>query len=88
MTAAPVEPAGRAGPEAIDRVGIRWGRAVLSGLALVVMGFLVCAYLPDVILKHANMGRDERANLAAGISLVGVVAMAWLVRRLQRRGLI
>jgi hypothetical protein len=88
MTASRVEPTGGVERGEIDRSAIGWGRAVLSGVALVLVGFLVCAYLPDVILKRANMGRSERANLATAVSLVSVAVMAWILRRLQRKGVI
>ncbi len=88
MTTTPVVPAAGDVPGESKRSRIGWGRAVVSGLVLVLLGFLVCAYVPDFILKHANMGRSERADLAAAVTLVGVVAMAWLLRRLQRRGVI
>lgn len=91
MTAVSAEtaPEGTARPDEVDRATIGWGRAVVSGLVLVALGFLGSVYLPNVIVTHlASWSRAARAGLAAVVSITAVAALAWLLRRLQSRGLI
>lgn len=80
-------PEGAAASAGVDGAAIGWGRAIVSGLVLVAVGFFVCAYVPNVLLRHfTGMGRSARADLAGIVSISGVVVMAWLLRRLQARG--
>lgn len=76
-------------PVELDRASIGWGRAVGSGLAVVVLGLLVCVYLPNYLVTHlSSWTRDQRAGLATVVCFAGLAAIAWLLRRLQARGVI
>ncbi len=67
---------------------ISWPRALGSGLAIVIVGFLAVVYLPDMIVGQSSGTRDQRVYLAAGLSVVAVIVLAWVLRRLQSRRLI
>ena len=70
-----------------DRIG--WPRAVASGLAILVVGLVVAVGGANLILTNLNsVGRDTRVYLASTVFLVTLVVMAWVLRRLQARGLI
>jgi hypothetical protein len=72
---------------AADRIG--WPRAIASGLAIVVVGFVAAVGGANYILTGFNgTSRDTKAYLASALFLVVVVVMAWALRRLQARGLI
>ena len=65
-----------------DTIG--WGRAILSGLAVLVIGFAGAVYVPNRILTKAlGLTRTAREWLAIGTFLVVVIGLAWLLRRLQ-----
>ena len=68
---------------------IGWGRAILSGLAVLVVGFAGAVYVPNRILTKAlGLTRTAREWLAIGTFLVVVFGLAWALRRLQARRLI
>jgi hypothetical protein len=70
-----------------DRIG--WLRAVASGLAILIVGLVVALGGANLILTNLNsVSRDTRVYLATALFLVTVVVMAWVLRRLQARGLI
>jgi hypothetical protein len=70
-------------------VEIGWGRAILSGLAVLVVGFVGAVYVPNRILTKAlGLTRTGREWLAVGTFLVVVLGVAWALRRLQARRLI
>ena len=63
---------------------IGWGRAILSGLAVLAVGFAGAVYVPNRILTKAlGLTRTAREWLAIGTFLVVVIALAWVLRRLQ-----
>ncbi len=69
--------------------GIGWPRAVASGLAILIVGLGVALGGANLILTNMNsISRDTRVYLATALFLVTVVLMAWVLRRLQARGLI
>jgi hypothetical protein len=71
------------------RARIGWGRAILTGVAIVVVAFLGAIWLPDLILRQfSSVSRDTRTLVAATVSVVVVLAIAWALRRLQSRGAI
>ena len=54
-----------------------------------VLGILVCVYVPNYLVVHlTSLARDKRADVAAIVAVAGVALMAWLLRSLQRRRLI
>ncbi|HVN52363.1 MAG TPA: hypothetical protein VMT43_13085 [Acidimicrobiales bacterium] len=70
-----------------DRIG--WPRAVASGLAILIVGFVAAVGGANLILTGFNsVGRNTKVYLASALFLVVVLVMAWGLRRLQARGLI
>ena len=68
---------------------IGWIRAMLSGLAVLVVGILGTLDGANLILTKAlGLTRDARQYLATALVLAVVVVMAWILRRLQARGLV
>jgi hypothetical protein len=71
-----------------DRTDIGWIRAILSGLAIIVVGFAAVVGA-DRILTHAlALRRTPREGLATALFLVVEILLAWTLRRLQQRNLI
>jgi hypothetical protein len=71
------------------RAAIGWGRASLSALVTVAIGFIGVVWLPDLIVRQlTSVGRDTRVLIAATVSVIAVVLVAWGLRRFQARGLI
>ena len=72
-----------------DGPDIGWGRAIGSGLAVLLVGFVAAVYgANSVVTKLTGVSRSTRQYLASALFLVVVVAMAWVLRRLQARRLI
>jgi hypothetical protein len=68
---------------------IGWGRALASGMAILLVGFFAAIYGADaVVTKLTGVGRTTRQYLAGALFLVVVFALAWMLRRLQSRRLI
>lgn len=68
---------------------IGWGRALASGMAILLVGFFAAIYGADsVVTKLTGVGRTTRQYLAGALFLVVVFALAWVLRRLQSRRLI
>jgi hypothetical protein len=69
-----------------DRHQIGWGRAIGSALAIVLVGFLGAVYLPNKLLISSG---DPSTLLKLGVSSITlgvVIALAVVLRILQRRG--
>lgn len=72
-----------------DESDIGWGRAVASALAVLIVGFFGTVYGANaVVTKLTGVSRSTRQYLASALFLLVVVAMAWVLRRLQARRLI
>ena len=93
MTEPPVAAGGQpvmSGPattasERRDRIG--WGRAIMTALLFVVVGFIAVVWLPDLVLQHAtSIGRATRVLVAAGLSFAMLILLSWAMRLLQARG--
>jgi hypothetical protein len=71
------------------RNGIGWFRAILSGLGLLVVGIGVGVYGAQAAVEQlTGFSRDQRVWVATAIMTVSIIVMAWVLRRLQARGLI
>jgi hypothetical protein len=71
------------------RNAIGWPRAIASGLALLLVGIGVGVYGAQfAVEKLTGLDRDQRVWVATAVTTVSVVAMAWVLRRLQARGVI
>ena len=78
-----------AGDDAGDGPDIGWPRAIASGLAVLLVGFVGAAGGANLVLTKAlGLTRDARQWLATALFLVVVIALAWVLRWLQGRGLI
>ena len=72
-----------------DAAGIGWGRAILTGIAILVIGFGATVWGADAVLKKVTgLSRDNRQYLASALFFAVLIALAWALRRLQQRGLI
>jgi hypothetical protein len=72
-----------------DRSVIGWGRATLTGLAALVVGTVAAVGGANAVLtKATGLSRDLREYIASIVFLAVVIALAWVLRRLQARGLI
>ncbi len=69
-----------------DRIG--WWRAIASGVAIVLVGFVGAVLVPDKVLGSGSGSRDTLAFIASTIAVLVVALLAWALRRLQARGLI
>jgi hypothetical protein len=68
---------------------IGWPRAVVSGLAILVVGLGASVGLSNYVLTNVTgLSRGVQTWIATAIFLVVVVGMAFVLRRLQARGLI
>lgn len=73
--------------EADDELG--WARAILTGGLILLAGFAGAVLGPNAILTRAQgLGRAPREWLATALSVLALVALAAILRRLQARGLI
>jgi hypothetical protein len=88
----PVEPEATVSPsQPVPEVDteIGWGRAILSGLAILLVGFGGAVIGANRILTKAlGLRRTPREWLATGLFFVVLLALAWILRRLQDRKLI
>jgi hypothetical protein len=72
-----------------DRGGIGWVRAILSGLAVLAVGFGGAVVGANAILtKSLALTRTAREWLAIALFLAVVIILAWVLRRLQAKRLI
>jgi hypothetical protein len=72
-----------------DGPNIGWGRAIGSGLAILVVGFFATVYAADLLVKNlSSLGRSSRQYVASSLFVVVLLALAWVLRRLQARRLI
>jgi hypothetical protein len=73
--------------EAPAKIG--WLRAILTSIAIVVVGVLLLVYVPNwELTKIHGKTRSSLVALATITFFVLFVALAWTLRRLQRRKVI
>lgn len=73
----------------MDDNGIGWFRAIVAGVVVLVVGLgLSVIGSNEIITRVTSVSRDNAAYLASTFFVVCVVVVAWLLRRLQKRGLI
>ena len=69
------------------RPAIGWGRAVLTGLVVIIVGAVASVGGANTVLtKATSLSRDVREYVATVVFLGVVIALAWALRRLQARG--
>lgn len=77
------EPPGDEAP----RIG--WPRAILTAALIVVVGIVVCVYVPNVLLTRVHsLNRGDRVGLATAEFFVALCSLAIGLRYLQRRKLL
>ena len=68
---------------------IGWWRAAGSALVILAVGAGVFLYLPNWVLTHlSGLSRDGRVAVATVEFLLALAVMSWVLRRLQRRGVV
>ena len=68
---------------------IGWGRATGLALAILAVGAACFAFVPNLVLtKLTGLSNDARIALATVAFFALLVGGAWLLRRLQARGVI
>ncbi|CAB4897661.1 unannotated protein [freshwater metagenome] len=66
-----------------------WFRAILSGVAIVVVAFALLVYVPHLILTHlTGLERGNRVALATAWFVLSLIGQLWGLRRLQSRQVI
>jgi hypothetical protein len=84
----PAGPGAAAGADT-DDPEIGWGRAIASGLAVLVVGFGGAVFGANRIVTNAlALRRTPRELLASGLFFGVIVVLAFVLRRLQARKLI
>jgi hypothetical protein len=68
---------------------IGWPRAIASALVVGAVAFGLLVWLPNAILvRFTGLDRGQRVGIATAVFAVGLVLLAWALRRLQRRHVI
>jgi hypothetical protein len=71
------------------RVEIGWPRAFLTAAVVVIVGIIALVYVPNWILTKINgKTRGSLVAVATIAFFVLLLALAWTLRRLQRRNVI
>lgn len=76
-------------PGEAGREDMGWGRAIASGLAVLVLGVAAAVGGANTVMTRATgLSRDARQWVATVLFFAIVVGMGWGLRRLQARGLV
>ena len=71
------------------QAAIGWPRAIVTAVLIVVVGIVLLAYGTNALLtKLSSLDRSQRVGVCTVYFVVIFAAIAWGLRRLQRRGLI
>lgn len=77
----------RAGDDPHGAIG--WGRALVSALAILLLGTALLVYFPNwLLLQLTGMSRSSRVAVVTIWFFVVLFAFAWGLRRLQARRVI
>jgi hypothetical protein len=77
----------RAGDDQHGAIG--WGRALVSALAILLLGTALLVYFPNwLLLQLTGMSRSSRVAVVTIWFFVVLSAFAWGLRRLQARRVI
>lgn len=75
--------------EDVPQSVISWPRAILTAVLIAVVGLGLLAYGTNYLLEHlTGLERSQRVGVATTWFVVVLVALAFGLRRLQRRGVI
>jgi hypothetical protein len=65
---------------------IGWIRAVLTAVGIAVVGIATLVYGTNAVLTRMHtLNRGNRVAIATAMFFVGLFALAWVLRRFQRR---
>ena len=67
---------------------IGWARAIVTGLVVSVVAIVLLVYVPNAVLKLHGKTHGSLVATATTIFFVMLFALAWALRRLQRRKLV
>jgi uncharacterized membrane protein required for colicin V production len=68
---------------------IGWTRAILTAAAIAAVSIAILVYGTNAILtKVHSVDRSTRVGIATAVFFVSLIAIAWVLRRLQRRHVI
>ena len=68
---------------------IGWLRAVLTVAVIAIVGIAVLVYVPNAVLTRMHgKTRGSLVAVATTVFFVGLLALAWAMRKLQRRKVI
>ena len=68
---------------------IGWFRAILTATVIVAVGTAVLVYGTNgVLTKVHGVHRPQRVAIATALFFVALFALAWILRRLQRRNVV
>lgn len=67
---------------------IGWLRAILTAVAITVVGIGVTVYGTNAVLTKMGGDRSSRVRIATIVFFLALFAIAWALRWLQRRKLI
>lgn len=66
---------------------IGWLRALVTGVIIVAVGFVAAVELPNyIVVQLTSLTTFTRSVLAAALTVIVVIALAWVLRKLQARG--
>ncbi len=68
---------------------MKWQRAVVSGVIIVGLAFVLLVLIPNLILSEiTSVERSGRVALATGWFVASLAGLLWGLRRLQSRQII
>ena len=68
--------------------GISWLRAILSAVAILVVGTAVLVYGSNTVLTMHGKTRSSLVGIVTPLFFIVLFALAWGLRQLQRRKII
>ena len=73
----------------VPQATIGWWRAIMTAVAIAVVGVAALAYGANAILtKLTGLDRSQRVGVATAYFFVVLIGFAWGLRRLQRHGVV
>jgi hypothetical protein len=71
------------------RAEFGWVRGLATALVILIVGFVAVVYVTNVIVtRFTGMQRPTRVGLATAWFFISLLALAFVLRRLQARGIV
>jgi hypothetical protein len=67
---------------------IGWFRAIVTAVVIVVVGTAVLVYGSNAVLTMHGKTRSSLVGIVTPLFFVVLIALAWALRQLQRRGML